>query len=86
LPSAREIQQKWLDRLSGTGRLIFQHVIDAYPDAIPYEDLGGMIGKSHNAGPIRKMFKDLVKWELAMEVSEGADGLRANPLLFGIRG
>lgn len=86
LPDANAIQQKWLDRLSGTGRLIFSHVLEAYPSMIAYHDLGGMIGKSHNAGPIRKMFKDLVKWELAMEVDEGADGLIANPLLFNIRG
>lgn len=86
LLAAEDIQRKWLDRLSGTGRLIFQHVLNAYPSIIAYEDLGGMIGKSHNAGPIRKMFKDLVKWELAEEVSAGADGLRANPLLFDIRG
>jgi hypothetical protein len=44
LPTGEELQRYWLDRLSGGERLLFDLIVQAYPDSISREELGDSSG------------------------------------------
>lgn len=79
LPSPDVVQGKWLSRLSGSQREILNVALHAHPDTVAPVEVGHAIGKNPNAGPIRRMFKDLANMQVIEYDAER--GVRASDYL-----
>lgn len=84
IPSAKEVQERWRQRLQKDNVLmqqVFEVVLAAAPNGVTPEEIGRAIGKSPNSGPVRKAFKQLDSLQVC--VYDRADGgvVTASPYL-----